>query len=54
MSEYRVENIEIIRLNGKNVKSFKAFKDNGDAYIYCGTFYAPAKTANKRLTDFIE
>jgi hypothetical protein len=55
MNRYRIENIEKVYLNGKLVKTFKAFKLNEEetAYIFCGQFSAPARTANKYLELFI-
>lgn len=54
MSNYRIESVQKVTLNGRNVKLFKAYKKEGDAYVFCGQYSAPAKTANKNLTQFID
>lgn len=54
MSNYRIESIQKVTLKGKNVKLFKAYKKNGDDYVFCGQYSAPAKTANKNLEQFID
>ena len=55
MEKYRIENIQKAKLNRRNVKLFKAFgyDKESNAYIFCGHFEAPAKTANKNLENFI-
>lgn len=57
--QYRIVEISECRRNGKDVKQFKAYKlqrseFNIPDYVYCGTFYAPAKTKNADLVNFIE
>jgi len=56
MKKYRIEDIQKVVLNGRAVKLFKAFKYNEaqKAYIFCGQFDAPAKTANKNLINYID
>ena len=55
MEKYRIEDIQKVKVNGRNVKLFKAFEydKNSNAYIFCGQFEAPAKTANKNLEKYI-
>ena len=55
MEKYRIESIQKVKLNGRNVKLFKAFEysEEQNAYVFIGQFEAPAKTANKNLCDFI-
>ena len=55
MEKYRIEDIQKVKVNGRNVKLFKAFEydKNSNAYIFCGQFQAPAKTANKNLEKYI-
>jgi hypothetical protein len=53
MKTYRIENIQKIRLNGKNVKVFKAYKKSANAYVFIGQFIANAQTSNKNLVNFI-
>ena len=54
--QYRIENIQKVTLNGRSVKLFKAYELNAekDAYVFCGQFSAPVKTANKNLVNFID
>jgi len=56
MEKYRIENIQKVTLNSRAVKLFKAYKYDAEqrAYVFCGQFEAPAKTANKNLANFIE
>lgn len=54
MSNYRIESIRSATVNGRKVKIFKAFRLDGDAYVFCGEFSAPARTANKNLHEFIK
>ena len=56
MCKYRIENIQKVCLNGRNVKLFKAFEYDKDshAYIFIGQFDAPLKTANKNLRNHIK
>ena len=48
-SDYRIEEVRLIALNGKEVKSFKAYERKGDAFIFCGDYTAPKRTVNKNL-----
>lgn len=48
-NDYRIERIRTLTLNGKKVKAFDAYVKQGDAFIFCGAFSAPARTANKNL-----
>ena len=48
-SNYRIQNVRNVTLNGKNVKAFDAFVKEGDAYVYQGAYTAPSKTAAKNL-----
>ena len=48
-SDYRIEDIRRATVNGRAVKIFKAYRRNGYAFVFCGEFTAPAKTANKNL-----
>ena len=56
MEKYRIENIQKATVNGRSVKLFKAFEYEPEsrAYVFCGQFEAPAKTANKNLESFID
>lgn len=48
-TDYRIEAITKATVNGRAVKIFKAYRKDGDAFVFCGEFTAPAKTANKNL-----
>lgn len=52
---YRIENVQKVTLNGKSVKLFNAYEYDAEshAYIHIGQFAAPARTANKKLVDYI-
>lgn len=53
--KYRFEDVQIAKVNGKNVKLFKAFEysEEQNAYVFVGQFEAPAKTAIKNLANYI-
>lgn len=48
-SNFRIESIRRATLNGRNVKTFKAYSKSGDSFVFCGQFSAPARTANRDL-----
>ena len=48
-TDFRIESIRKATVNGAQRKLFKAFRKDGAAFIFCGEFNAPAKTANKNL-----
>ena len=48
-TQYRIEDIRKATLNGRSVKLFKAYEKSGDAFVFCGQFSAPVKTANRDL-----
>ena len=48
-ADYRIENIQKATLNSRQVKLFTAFVKQGDAFVHCGKFSAPVKTANRDL-----
>lgn len=48
-SDYRIENIRKLTFNGKPVKAFDAFVKQGNAFVFCGAYTAPVRTANKNL-----
>ena len=48
-ADFRVENVQKATVNGAKVKLFRAYERNEDAFVYVGTFAAPARTANKNL-----
>jgi len=56
MERYRIENVQKATVNGKIVKLFKAYEYDEDqnAYVFCGQFNAPARTANDNLVSYIE
>lgn len=48
-SDFRIEEIRKATVNGVQCKMFKAFRKDGDAFVFCGAFTAPARTANRDL-----
>ena len=48
-NQYRIERIRTLTLNGRKVKAFDAFVKQGGAFVFCGAFSAPVRTANKNL-----
>lgn len=48
-ADYRIEKVQIIILNGKQVKAFHAYVKQGDAFVFQGAYTAPIRTANKNL-----
>jgi len=50
---FRIENIRKARFNGQFVKTFSAFEKQGDAFVFCGHFTAPAFTPNKNLWQHV-
>lgn len=53
--QYRIEDIQEAKLNGKNVKLFKAYQYDNErsAYVFVGQFQAPGRTPNYLLLDYI-
>lgn len=48
-SDFRIENVRNATLNGRAVRTFKAFRKDGAAFVFCGAFSAPARTAKRDL-----
>ena len=48
-SDYRIENIRRLTFNSKAVKAFDAYVERGGAFVFCGAYTAPVRTANKDL-----
>ena len=48
-TQYRIENVRLIVFNGRKRKVFDAYERKGDAFIFCGAYTAPVRTANKNL-----
>ena len=50
-THYRIEDVHTVTLNGRRVKTFKAyqFDENQRAYVFVGVYWAPARTALKNL-----
>lgn len=53
MNSIRIESIRRATVNGRAVKLFKAFRLQNGAYVFCGEFSAPARTANKDLAAHV-
>lgn len=51
---YRITDIRKATLNGRAVKLFKAYARRGDAFVFCGEFTAPRRTAAADLARFID
>lgn len=58
--DFRIEEVRKATVNSRQVVIFKAFQRNGDAFVFCGQFSAPARTAKRDLwqiaagNDFIK
>jgi hypothetical protein len=48
-SDFRIESVRTATINGSKCKVFKAFRKDGDAFVFCGEYSAPAKTAARDL-----
>jgi len=48
-SDYRIENVQKITLDGKKVKAFRAYVKQGNTFVFMGAYTAPIRTANKNL-----
>ena len=48
-SNFRIENVRNATLNGRAVKLFNAFRDNGTGFVFVGVMSAPARTAKRDL-----
>ena len=53
---YRITDIRKATLNGRAVKLFRAYARRAEdgAYIFCGDFSAPRRTADADLARFID
>lgn len=47
--DFRIEEARVCTVNGRKVVKFKAFKRDGDAFVHCGQFSAPARTPKRDL-----
>jgi hypothetical protein len=48
-ADYRIQDVQKTRVNGQDVKTFSAFKRDGDRFVHVGQFSAPVKTADGAL-----
>ena len=53
MSEYKIENVQRVRLNNREMKLFSVYRLVDNSYVFAGKYSAPAKTANKNLIKFV-
>lgn len=53
MTNYRIEEIRKATVNGRKVKTFKAYEEHDNGFVFCGVFSAPARTKNSDLVKFI-
>ena len=45
----RIDEIQLCKINGRNVKRFEAYRLENNAYVFAGFFSAPPKTADSNL-----
>ena len=48
-ADYRIESVQKATVNGRSCILFKAYKKQGDAFVFAGQHTAPAKTAKRDL-----
>ena len=48
-SDFRIEDIRNVTLNGSKAIIFKAFSKQDDVFVFCGEFSAPVRTAKRDL-----
>jgi len=48
-SNYRIEDIQIVFLNRRKCKIFKAFVEKADAFVFCGAFTAKINALDETL-----
>ena len=53
MKLIRIKNVEVVKLNRKNVKIFDLYEYDADqrTYVFAGKHIVPAKTANRELEE---
>lgn len=52
--DYRIHDIRRMKVDGRQSKVFTAYVRNGQSYVFCGHFSAPARTPNKELWKFAD
>ena len=50
---FRIEDIKNAVFNGKQIKLFKAYKKQENAFFFVGQYSAPRKTLNKELWKIV-
>ena len=50
--QFRVENIRKATLNGRKVKLFDVRENTSKAWLFHGTYSAPARTPNRDLLEY--
>lgn len=48
-SDFRIESVRNAMINGRAARIFKAYRAVSSAFIFCGEFSAPARTAKRHL-----
>lgn len=48
-ADYRIQDVQKARVNGQDVKTFSAFRRDGDRFVHVGQFSAPVQTADSTL-----
>ena len=48
-ADYHIEVVQKINVGGVAKKSFRAYKKEGDRFVFVGAYIVPAKTANRDL-----
>ena len=54
--KYRMENVQVVVLNGRKRKLFNAYEydEDSNAYVHMGQFDAPWRTPYEKLELFID
>ncbi len=53
MEDFKITSIDKCKLNNKNVKIARVYKWDGSYWMYQGTYDVPARTANKRIIQYL-
>ena len=51
---YRIDKIERVRLNNRNVKLVTVYKLIGNSWLYYGQYDIPATVSNKRALEYLQ
>ena len=53
-TDYRIEDVHQVTYNGRQYKVFKAYRKETGAFVFCGEFTAPHRTAKRDLWMFAD